>query len=233
MKTRTRYAAVLVSLALLLSACSAPSPSPSSVAGSPSASSPIPAPSETTAVPTPTPTPTPEQPTLQDLVLTQDGLSTLIVGEQMDPRLTVLDPRACAQGDSSEPAPGSAGWVPLFPMITGPYGRLVHVFEPHADENGDLRWLAVQSPEILTDRGIGIGSSSAEVEAAYPDAEVLDGAFARVYEIAGPVSRLVIEVRTEDTFAFTADRVWTMRVEALDFSLGSLAGGDAGVFCPA
>jgi hypothetical protein len=227
------FAATAVAIVTMATvACSSVAPmEPTTSATTPPASS-----TPSSSTPSSVPSVVAPSRTLGELTLGVEGLDSLVIGKPVDTRLAVLDPLPCApspQPTGAVPDPSWAAYIPVFPKIMGPYGTEVYPFEAHANEMGELRWLAVQSPEIRTAAGIGIGSTRAEVESAYPDAEVVEKSVARSYGVSGASTRLVIEVRTVASEAFAADVVWTMRVEPLDFRLTSLAGGDAGAFCPA
>lgn len=224
---------LLLPVVLALSACVAAPPAPVDTNADA-------APAES-ATPTPTPTPTPAgPPALADLVLSPDGLGTLRVGDPIDPLLATYDEQGCltpereARGwDPNDPA--LAAWIPNYAMITienGGHAYEYYPFEPHHNDDGTLKWLTVRSPDIRTDRGIHLGSSEAEVAAAYPDAERYDEGGGRVYGLSGGSSRLVIEVVTESMGRpDELGQVWSMRIDPIEWPLTSLANGDVGGFC--
>lgn len=232
MRSRSMLAAASVLFsAALLAGCAAPAtpptPSPSSSRTPSVAASP--------ASPTPTPA-EPTTPALSELRLSPDGLGTLQVGKPIDPLLATYDPFGCRtpenEGAFPDDDPFWSVYVPNYPTRADARGFERYPFEPHDADDGTLRWLQVQSPDILTTEAIHIGSTREEVIAAYPDAQVRTGYSATAYAIDGSNSRLVIEVLdAENGNPMPVGQVWTMRVEPLEFSLTSLASGDVGGWC--
>jgi hypothetical protein len=225
--------AALMMSALVLAGCSptgstsGPSPTPTPV---PSAS----------ASPDPSPTPSPSPsgpPALAELVASPEGVGSLVLGEPLDPSLATWDRTACLAEDMDQPVADDqtyGAFVPNYPMAIQTAGDRYprFPFEPHHGPDKTLNWIRVRSAEIRTAAGVGIGSSDAEVRAAYPDAAVVDAEGATVYGIDGRRGRLVLEV-TKEPMAEVAPlgTVWEMRVDPLDYPLTSLALGDAGAWC--
>lgn len=232
MRSRSMLAAASVLFsAALLAGCAAPAtpptPSPSSSRTPSVAASP--------ASPTPTPA-EPTTPALSELRLSPDGLGTLQVGKPIDPLLATYDPFGCRtpenEGYFPDDDPFWSVYVPNYPQEADARGYERYPFEPHHADDGTLRWLRVQSPEILTTKGIHIGSTREEVIAAYPEAQVVTDYGATVYGVDSAAGRLVIEVLDLDKGSDEpVGTVWTMRLQPLDFELTSLSFGDAGGWC--
>lgn len=182
-------------------------------------------------------------PSVSSLVITPEGMNGLVIGEPIPASMATWDPQGCRPGNENqadyfaEDDPVWQAFIPTYDTFTyqkDGYTHEAYPFEPHHDENGNLRWLRVRSDQIRSDRGIGIGSSEADVRSAYPDAEVfLKGAgdAYRTYNITGETGRLVIEIAGAGFEYGAAPTVWTMYLESPDEELHSIGGGDAGGFC--
>jgi len=181
-------AAVFVVLAVSLAGCA--SEAPPEVAE--------PAPIETPVV-TPTPTSEPTKPALSDLVLTPDGLDYLVTGEpvpevESDLAIVSLEPDYCAASSGAE----GDFWVSTYP------GGEESSFYITVDD-GDLYRIFITSPEILTEEGIGIGSTEADVVAAYPTAKLVTrNPSVNMYVVKGDSGQLTIEVPVGDEFGADA-----------------------------
>jgi len=173
-------AVVAAVLAISLAGC-APEAAPPEVA-------------EPAPIETPTPTPEPTKPTLSELVLTTEGLGDLVVGEPVpdtDPELALVDwdPVNCVVEGSglSEGDPGAGSWVPTYDD-----GAFTTLTSP--DKDGAIIVISGSDSALATDEGIALGSSVADVEAAYPDATLLEGELSTVYIVEGDAGKLLIEV---------------------------------------
>ncbi|WP_309615365.1 hypothetical protein [Salinibacterium sp.] len=175
----------------------------------PSAPAAVVTPSPTATAPTPTATPTPTptvvaptKPALAELVLTADGLGPLLMGQAppvTDPALDILvfDPEHC---DAGQGDPGL--WVPNYDDPAAFYTTI--------DDQGLVSQLALfrrsDSADtgvgpILTDTGIGVGSTRDELLAAHPtgfDEIVTTGQVSDVYIASGNTGSLVFEVAKND-----------------------------------
>ena len=181
----TKRATILLGAILittgLLSACAAPAPTPTpTVSRTPTATpSATPTPGPTVTSPPPISAPTAQgAPALADLFLTPDGMASLTIGEPVDPTMATWDPHACMTPENEKlldtyasDDPIWAAYVPNYTAFTvakDGYEYSRYPFNLWVDDADNLRWLRVQTAEIATDRGIRIGSSEADVLAAYP-----------------------------------------------------------------
>jgi len=147
-------------------------------------------------------------PSLDELALSPEGLTGLPLGTVLptargDADPVVYDPAACepevAEGSATEPGLWVANyreWFadPSFPYWGAPFSVMV-------DDSGRLTVVQVgyRSDALATDRGIRMGSTEAEVRAAYPDAESV-GFFgdALVFVVRGAAGSLHIGIADED-----------------------------------
>lgn len=172
-------------------------------------------------------------PRVTDLILSPDGLDTLVIGEPIDSPLATWNPHACRLPENEEhsgledDSPLWGAWVPNYPAEPTFFGSSGWPFEVYHRPDQTLGAVVVWSPRIRTTEGISILSTEADVRAAYPSAEVLELPYVRVYGIAGARGKLIIEVLTDaaDEDAPT-DVVWNMRVESADAVLDSLYARD-------
>lgn len=237
---------LLLPAVLLLAACAPSAAQPGDAPTPPVATSPAAAPPPTAVSPTPTGTATPVAPAgpvdLSELTVTPDGLGPLVIGEPVHPAMATWDPQGCRTPENEELAPqlreddpAWGAWIPnydKFRVDSDGWTTWYYPFEPHHTEDGRLAWLNIGSPELVTDRGIGQGSTEEEVQAAYPEATVADRGGYRVYGILGEHGRLDIEVAEPGGTGLPQNReVWSIRVMDPSFPLDTIAAGDAGGFC--
>lgn len=193
-------------IALLLAGCATEAPAP--IADPPAATS------------TPTPTPEPTKPAIDELVISPDGLGTTVIGEApvvVDPALDIIvfDPAYCQEFVDEGRLDDAGKWIANYePALSG------NAFEPFsvAVQDDVVQIVAIGSPDIVTAEGIGLGSSRADVVAAYPDAEITHAFTSDLYVIDGEHGRLVIEIATDaitgsiDESAYPVDEVGSLRV---------------------
>lgn len=218
----------LTVLALALAGCAAEAPSPTS---SPSASNP--APDET-------PTPAPTRPTLEDVVVDPGGLGDIRIGRpvpQTAPELSLVEwhADACIESGMTSPQvgePWAGRWEAVYsdPTTGWPYS----IITAGGVQQGDVVHIFADS--VPTATGIRVGSTRAELEAAYSSFSTIQtGDYVDLYAITEGGSRLVFEVVHEGSTWMPDDagRVLIMYVEPSDGPLLEIAGSDSVSACPA
>ena len=183
-----------------------------------------PTPSPVAESPVETPAPEPTQPALADLVLSTEGLDYLLIGQPVpavDEQLAIVawDPAVC-ENDTIEGEPYAGAWLPAFPdefpfVVDDTTGGL---------RDGDLVSILVPTPGISTSDGIAVGSTKAELDAAYPafDEHVSHPEY-DLYVIDGTAGQLV--------FDLSDGLVAAIQVTPVDEQPGSTRGGDASFPC--
>jgi hypothetical protein len=159
---------------------------------------PTPEPSDSvTATPTPTPTPTPvAAPALADLVLTANGMGTLVFGEppSSEPALQMIaeDPAACSEFYPVGSAEATR-WRPIAEYVVGgipTFGVTV--------TDGNLERIDLYDSTIPTDGGIRVGDTLASLLAAHPGASVVHSGLTDIYVVTGEHGTLQIEVARDE-----------------------------------
>ena len=172
--------------------------------------------SSTSVEPTPTPTPTakptspaepePAEPTSAEpttgptaLVVSTAGLGPLTVGlpPETNPgaALIALDPQACSEDAmwSGEGDPGRWSATTEPEMLDGWPRPLFRVAAADVVE-----WIDVVSPTLATESGIHVGSTAADLLAAYPDlVEGTAGPVSRVWWVTDDAGTLVFETQDD------------------------------------
>jgi hypothetical protein len=217
---RASITVIAAGVVLVLSGCGAPAPGPTS-ASEPSESA------------TATPTPDPAPPRLEELVLTTEGLGTLVFGTVADSdpatRMIYLDPEECVfEGGPAPGSPEAAGWVPI-----DAYGiDEDRTFGVNVQEDGTFDRVDLYNDTIPTDRGLRIGDSRADALAAYPDAEISHEWATDVLVLPGVAGNIHIEIahNTGDAAGYwqpdQVDRVLFIRGVVATLPTFSVAGSD-------
>jgi hypothetical protein len=160
-----------------------------------------------TVAPSATPTPVVElsKPTVAELVLSPEGLGPLVVGQAPpagDPERDILiySTTVCQAAVDEGYRDTADMWVANYePALSGndvdPFGAWV--------EAGELEALAVYNEAIRTAEGIHLGSTAAEVTAAYGGRlELVDDRFdTHLYRLAGVAGDLYIDVLKAESVA--------------------------------
>ena len=199
-----------LTVVVLVSGCAGePSPDPTAAT---SASS--------TPTPTSTPTPEPTKPALSELVLSADGLGYVRVGSPVPEQpaalaIVSMNPNSCGSPDE----PVELGWDSTY----SPAG-----FRLTISPDGAVDGIFVEAPEITTPEGIHVGSTEAEVVAAYgPPVESNPDGAADVYRIDGSTGVLIVEVAADRNldlgYESQVGTVLWMRAELPSNYLGSVA----------
>lgn len=186
--TISRSLAIVGVAVLMLAGCAVDEPAP--IAAPPAASE----------TPTPTPEPEPTKPELAALVVSADGLDDVVVGEAppvVDPALDIIifDEDYCqaAVDEGASVDPGK--WIPNYePALSGESREPFSVYVPKKV----VDVISIDSEEIRTSDGLGLGSTVDELEAAYPNLVFEEGFATDLYLVGGAHGTLVFEVAAED-----------------------------------
>ena len=189
---------------------------------------PTPPPVAEVPVETPEPTPEPTKPQVSELVLTTDGLDYLKIGFPVEerPDATALAVWIVDHCDADNGAKRSA-WAPNYPGAEEPF-----YFFTAGEKSGAITWIIANDPSIATPEGIHVGSTEAEVLAAYPDASLLtDNPWTHRYIVDGDAGRLIIEVGAVEDGDLAEGMVGILSVGSLEGGTGGLANSGAGATC--
>jgi hypothetical protein len=180
---------VAVAVALALVGCT-------SGAHGTSRDTPHPNPSSTAALPS-------GKPTLSQLVVSADGLGGLVPGQPVPtlPATTAIvsyNPAKCvavAEGVTAG-SPGAGAWLPAYPKTLTWSGSGIPFDVGPVDAQSDpISEIEIWSPDLKTAKGVGDGSTVAQLTKAYGSALTVDAADnSDVYVLAGAKSELLFEV---------------------------------------
>jgi hypothetical protein len=197
----------------------------------PASSSPSVAPVTESATPTPTPT----KPPLDTLVVSPQGIDTVLLGSPVatEPASTAI----VAYDDDHCPVWGAVGqpgvglWLPNYPEASDSFT----VRTEGGVKNGIVTSLRVWSPEITTEAGIHIDSTLAEVKAAYPQpSNLIHAALTDIFVIDGGTGRMDIEVGRAAGGELTKDdigKVLYLSVQPRSLKVASIANVDGTAGC--
>jgi hypothetical protein len=180
-------------------------------------------------------------PEIDELVLTPEGLGSLVVGEDAAPGqpddMVVYDPEFCTDARTGLDAGTSPGdefaglWVPIELYGAWQQGYVSSSFAV-AVEGTTLWQIRVDDELIPTDAGVRIGDIDDDVTAAYPDADVIDNEISELFVLQGTHGKLVVEVaRDSGAYQWTgaqADRVislMTISNATEPFAVAATGGG--------
>jgi hypothetical protein len=190
---RVALAALAVAGALVLAGCA-----PSGHLAGPTAS--------TSASPAPTPTtarPTTGKPTLSQLVVSPNGLGYLVPGaavpsEPATKAIVAYNPTKCVDSTQGIAAgsPGAGAWLPAYPDgLTWAGSGIPFDVGSVAGPTDTIPFIEIWSPNLKTAKGIGAGSTVAQLTKAYGSALTVDSADnSDVYILPGAHSELLFEV---------------------------------------
>ena len=190
---------------------------------------------------TPTPTPIPTKPTLAQLVVSPDGLGYLVPAQPVpnEPAATAImryDPTNCVSpGGVAAGSPGAGAWIPNYPDADSALGsRMPFDVGPVDNSTAPIHAIEVWSAERTTAKHIGVGSTVAELTAAYGSSLTVDAADnSDVYVLRGSASELLFEVAKPDSglpAAAIGTVVW-MRIVPIDEAYLHIANTDAAGPC--
>lgn len=201
----------------------------------PSAQPSVIATSTPSAVPTPTPTPA-VKPTLAQLVVSADGIDSLVIGAPVTPEPTGFDLARFIVKHCDNTDADIGLWEPTYP---GTSFRLVT--NPQT-ATGDIRMILVTSTKLATATGVHVGSALSELKAAYPAFDkVITEPSTTLYILNGTHGKIAFEVARQFTYGTAktpywsedqVDRVqfmsiWSLRAKPIAYSGIDMPGGCA------
>ncbi len=172
-----------------------------------------------------TPTPKPEwtspapidpsvKPTVAELVVSPEGLGPIQIGQVLAERpaelaVALWDPTFC----DLESGTDHGGWKPNYPLVEDGHYPFLPLTQSDS-VTAPVTEIIVQSPEIRTAEGLGIGSSVADLSAAYGAALVFtQPEFAPSgYMVAGSAGNLIFWAGEGDPNVF----IMTVQIASSD-----------------
>ncbi|HMH57657.1 MAG TPA: hypothetical protein VK537_00610 [Galbitalea sp.] len=170
-----------------------------------------------------------------------DGLGYLVPGQPVpnEPAATEIvafDPTNCVSpGGVAAGSPGAGAWIPNYPDGASSLG-IMQPFDvgPVDDASTPIYQVEIWSPELKTAKHIGVGSTVAQLTAAYGAELTVDRADnSDVYVLAGTGSELLFEV-AKDASGLPAEWIGTvvwMRIVPLDMTYLHIANTDVAGPC--
>ena len=166
------------------------------------------APASSSAVVSPSPTPSPEpsaspsfdaRPAVDTLILSTAGLGPLTIGlpPETNPgaAMIVYNPDECASLSDPD-GRGSGRWVASYPPFVDADGNEHPQFWVDANDADGVYWIDVIDPAIQTAASIRVGSTLAELQAAYPDLVAgTPGPVSQPWWVSDDVGTLAFEVQ--------------------------------------
>ncbi|MFC0682140.1 lipoprotein [Lysobacter korlensis] len=174
---------------------------------------PVPTPATESATPDqPNESPSPEPtgpPAVADLQLTTEGLGTLQLGGALpaaddDTSMIVFDPEFCTDERTGTPAgielgSNAAGlWIPAEQYRTEEGGGYVRAPFGVGIWDDAVQRIEIEDESLTTDGGITLGSTAADIAAAYETVELVPEGLVTLHVVNGTAGKLVFEVATED-----------------------------------
>lgn len=141
-------------------------------------------------------------PPVDALVVSTSGLGPLTIGlpPESNPGapMIVYRPDECVGMVAGDQGRGPGRWVADYPPYTDSDGNAKPQFWVDVNEESGVYWIDVQDPAIPTTTGIHIGSTLAELQAAYPDlVEGTPGPVSQPWWVSDDAGTLVFEVQDD------------------------------------
>jgi hypothetical protein len=193
--TRPLVYATASLLVLSLAACTPPASAPSPATPTPEATE--------SAAPDPI-----GPPALEDLTLTTEGLGTLEIGGGLpaaddEQSMIVFDAEFCTDERTGteagiEPGSNAAGlWLPAEQYRTEDGQGYVRAPFGVGIWDDAVRRIEIEDESLTTKEGITLGSTAADIAAAYDDVQLVPDALVTLHVVNGDAGKLVFEVATE------------------------------------
>ncbi len=140
------------------------------------------------------------------------GLGPVTIGtilSTLDPTVSIFVSSACDFGDGVI----ETVWKSNYPLPRLSEGNLVPDFDAGVQDGG-FDYVAIFSPGPRTDKGIQVGSSRAELIAAYPGIAVVSAGYGNdTYALFGAPANLAFDVKGPEGIGFVdTDEVASIRI---------------------